>query len=71
MKILKNTKTNELQKVDDKTANNMVGLTWVYAPKSEWKLATRKSEPSRNQVGTKSVSDKDQIKTNKKSNQKN
>lgn len=49
----KDVEIGEIRRVDDKTANNMVGLSWEYVSKSEWKLATRKSEPSRNQVGTK------------------
>jgi len=34
----------EIRRVDDKTAYNMVGLSWKYVPKSEWKLATRKTK---------------------------
>jgi len=40
----KNIEVGEIIRVDDKTADNMVGLSWVYVPKSEWKLATRKSK---------------------------
>ena len=47
IKAIKGTKEIEIgtiKRVDDKTANNMVGLSWVYVPKSEWKLATRKTK---------------------------
>jgi len=47
MKCIKSTKTGEVLRVDDRQANNMVGLlsiTWKYVPKSEWKTATRKTE---------------------------
>jgi len=42
MKTLKNTKTGEIKRVDDKTANNLTQpsvsyLNWAYCPKSEWK----------------------------------
>ena len=48
-------KSGEIRRVDDKTAFNMVGLSWKYISKSEWKNSTRnqvgtKSEPSRQQV---------------------
>lgn len=41
MKCLKNTKTGNIVRVDDKQANQMVGSQWSYVPKSEWKAATR------------------------------
>ena len=31
-------KSGEMRRVDDKTAFNMVGLSWKYIPKSEWKV---------------------------------
>jgi hypothetical protein len=37
MKTIRNKKTNEIQRVDDKTAHNMVGVSWEFIPKSEWK----------------------------------
>jgi hypothetical protein len=37
MKTIRNKKTNELLRVDNKTADNMVGNTWEFVPKSEWK----------------------------------
>jgi hypothetical protein len=50
-------KTGEIKRVDDKTAFNMVGLSWKYISKTEWKSSTRnqvgtKTEPSQNQVET-------------------
>jgi len=45
LRASKNIEVGEIKRVDDKTANNMVGLSWAYVPKSEWKLATRKSKP--------------------------
>jgi hypothetical protein len=50
-------KSGEIRRVDDKTAFNMVGLSWKYISKSEWKNSTR------NQVGTKSEPSKDQVET--------
>jgi|LauGreDrversion4_2_1035121.scaffolds.fasta_scaffold1145947_3 hypothetical protein len=41
MKCLKNLKTGNIVRVDDKQAYNMVGTTWNYISKSEWKAATR------------------------------
>ena len=41
MKCLKNNKTGNIIRVDDKQAYQMVGSTWSYIPKSEWKSTTR------------------------------
>jgi hypothetical protein len=41
MKCIKNVKTGDIKRVDDLQANNLVGNTWQYIPKSEWKAATR------------------------------
>jgi len=41
MKCIKNSKTGDIQRVSDKEAYNMVGNTWKYIPKSEWKEVTR------------------------------
>ncbi len=41
MKCIKNKKTEEIIRVDDKIANQMVGITWSYVPKSEWKKTSR------------------------------
>ena len=48
MKCLKNVKTNEIVRVDDKTAYQMAGNTWKYIAKAEWK-ATRPA-PTEKQV---------------------
>ena len=59
IRATKEIELGEIRRVDDKTAYNMVGLSWGYVSKTEWKMATRKqvedqvgtkSEPSRNQV---------------------
>jgi hypothetical protein len=50
MKCIKNNKTGEIKRVDDSTANNMVGKTWSFIPKSEWKLATRPSKSKKELV---------------------
>ena len=42
MKCIKNSKTGNIIRVDDIQAHQMVGSTWVYVPKAEWKSATRK-----------------------------
>jgi hypothetical protein len=44
MKCIKNITTGEIKRVDDSIANNMVGKTWSFVPKSEWKLVTRPSK---------------------------
>lgn len=55
-------KKGEIRRVDDKTANMMVGLVWGYISKSEWKNETRgpkdietkeKPKPSKNEKGSK------------------
>ena len=50
IKATKDVEVGTIKRVDNKTANNMVGSFWAYIPKSEWKLATRKSKPTE-QVG--------------------
>jgi len=42
MKCIKNNKTGEIERLDDREAYNKVGITWSYISKSEWKGATRK-----------------------------
>lgn len=37
MKTIRNKKSGEIQRVEDKTANNLVGISWEYCPKSEYK----------------------------------
>lgn len=52
MKTLKNNKTNEIKRVDDKTARTMVSQTflgWEYCPKSLWK-ETRPSKSKQVEV---------------------
>lgn len=51
----KDVKLGEIRRVDEKTAYNMVGVSWMYISKSEWKSSLgTKSEPSRNQVDAES-----------------
>jgi hypothetical protein len=42
IKATKDVEVGQIKRVDDKTAENMVGSHWQYISKSEWKLATRK-----------------------------
>jgi hypothetical protein len=44
MKCIKNTKTGEILRVEDRQADAKVGNTWAFIPKSEWKAVTRKTE---------------------------
>ena len=46
LRASKDVEVGEIKRVDDKTAYNMVGSSWAYVPKSEWKSQTRKSKPS-------------------------
>lgn len=41
MKCIKNNETGNIIRVTDVQANQMVGRTWSYIPKSEWKATTR------------------------------
>ena len=45
MKCLKNAKTGNIIRVDDKQANQLVGREWQFVSKTEWKSLTRKPEP--------------------------
>jgi len=54
MKCIKNVKTGDIKRVDDLQASNLVGVTWQYIPKSEWKAVTRV------------VSEKQEVETEKK-----
>lgn len=42
LRATKDVGVGEIIRVDDRTAYNMVGSSWAYVSKSEWKLATRK-----------------------------
>lgn len=37
MKCIKNLKNGNILRVEDNVAYNMVGSTWQYIPKSEWR----------------------------------
>ena len=58
MKCIKNTKTGDIQRVDDRQAEAKVGSTWMYIPKSEWKAATRKPKPEVVEVVEETISEK-------------
>jgi len=45
MKCLKNAKTGNIIRVDDKQAYQMSGREWQFVSKTEWKAATRVSVP--------------------------
>lgn len=45
MKCLKNLKTGNIIRVDDKQAHSLVGREWQYVSKVEWKSATRVPAP--------------------------
>ena len=45
MKCLKNAKTGNIIRVDDKQAYNMEGKEWQFVSKTEWKSTIRKPEP--------------------------
>ena len=67
----KETKLGEIIRVDDKTANNMVGGIWKYVSKSEWKeykgMIKEESKVQDTTEVTDTVkSDKKRKKTNKK-----
>jgi hypothetical protein len=38
----KDVEVGDIKRVDDKTAMNMVGLSWQYVSKTEWKLSRGK-----------------------------
>jgi hypothetical protein len=38
----KDVEVGDIKRVDDKTAMNMVGLSWQYVSKTEWKLSKGK-----------------------------
>ena len=65
MKCLKNAKTGTIIRIDDHQAHNMVGNTWSYVSKSEWKGATRKPEPVVEVKEEQTISEK-QLKRKKK-----
>lgn len=50
MKCLKNEKTGNIIRVDDKQAQQMSGITWKYIPKSEWKSTVVKPEQTKQQT---------------------
>ena len=63
----KDVEVGDIKRVDDKTAMNMVGLSWQYVSKTEWKLSRGKKviEEVTDQV-TDKVTDKVEKKPYKK-----
>jgi hypothetical protein len=51
MKCLKNTKTGNIIRVDDKQAYQMAGNTWKYTSKTEWKGVVSPSPKENVEVG--------------------
>lgn len=67
MKCIKNNKTGNIQRVTDREAFNMVGNTWSYVSKSEWKMVTRKPKVEEKiEVVEETIAEK-QLKRKKKS----
>jgi hypothetical protein len=56
----KEIKFGEIKRVDDKTAHNMVGSTWIYTSKSEWKQI--REVPTENKKSDDSKKEKTQSK---------
>ena len=67
MKCIKNNKTGDIQRVTDREAYNMVGNTWSYVSKSEWKMVTRKPkvQETTEEVSTEKVKSKKQLRKQK------
>lgn len=69
MKCIKNLQTGNVIRVSDIQANQMVGSTWQFVPKSEWKALTR--TPKKEEVvETKQVSNETQTIAEKQRNRK-
>ena len=67
LRASKDVEVGEIKRVDDKTANNMVGISWAYVPKSEWKSQTRKSKPKEEVSEEKTQSEKKPYKKKERS----
>lgn len=67
LRASKDIEVGEIKRVDDKTANNMVGISWAYVPKSEWKSQTRKSKPKEEVSEEKTQSEKKPYKKGQRS----
>jgi len=66
MKCLKNEKTGNIVRVDEKQAYQMVGNTWKYVSKSEWRGVVSKS-PKENVEVSHDMGGSYEIKKEKKS----
>ena len=67
LRASKDVEVGEIKRVDDKTANNMVGISWAYVPKSEWKSQTRKSKSKEEVSEEKTQSEKKPYKKGERS----
>jgi len=70
IKAIKETKDvafGTIKRVDDKTANNMVGNFWAYVSKQEWKKETRKPKPKEEVVEEKNQPEKKSYKKGERS----
>jgi len=50
MKCLKNNKTGNIIRVDDKQAYQMAGNTWEYVAKEEWKNQVRSTKNEKQEI---------------------
>jgi hypothetical protein len=66
MKCLRNLKTNNIIRVTEKQADQMIGREWQYTSKVEWKTATRVSEPTVEAVKEQLTVSEKQLKRKKK-----
>ena len=66
MKCLKNAKTGNIIRVDDKQADQMVGSTWSYVSKSEWKKLIHPQESVVETVTEETTISEKQLKRKKK-----
>ena len=51
MKCLKNVKTGEIIRINDKQAYQMAGNQWLYTPKKDWKGVVSDSPKENIEVG--------------------
>jgi hypothetical protein len=66
MKCLKNAKTGNIIRVDDKQAHQMAGREWQYVSKTEWKSLTRTPAPVVEEVKEEPTVSEKQLKRKKK-----
>jgi len=54
----KDVQLGEIRRVDDKTAFNMVGNSWMYISKSEWKNSNKNQDNTDSESSQKKVKNK-------------